>query len=73
MARTSANAPADVAVTVRAGTITAPDSVSPGWRRVRVDETDGEHIVVVFRLPAVPLQDDPKQNWWRDGAVALLP
>ena len=23
--------------------------------------------------PAVPLQDDPKQNWWRDGAVALLP
>lgn len=51
MARTSANALADVAVTVRAGTITAPDSVSPGWRRVRVDETDGEHIVVVFRLP----------------------
>ena len=23
--------------------------------------------------PSVPLQDDPKQNWWRDGAVPLLP
>lgn len=50
--RTAASAPADVAVTVRTGSIAAPDSVSPGWRRVRVDETDGEHIVVVFRLPA---------------------
>jgi hypothetical protein len=23
--------------------------------------------------PTVTFQDDPKQNWWRDGAVALLP
>ncbi len=23
--------------------------------------------------PAVTLQDDPKQNWWRDGVVALKP
>ena len=22
--------------------------------------------------PAVPLPDDPKQNWWREGAVALM-
>lgn len=43
---------ADVPVTVRTGSITAPDSVSPGWRRVHVDETEGEHIVIVFRLPA---------------------
>lgn len=40
-----------VLVSVRAGTIVAPDSVSPGWRRVRVDELEGEHIVVVFRMP----------------------
>lgn len=51
-ARTAASAPVDVAVTVRTGAITAPDSVRPGWTRVRVDETDGEHIVVVFRLQA---------------------
>lgn len=50
--RSAARPPADVAVTVRTGTITAPDSVRPGWTRVRVDETDGEHIVVAFRLPA---------------------
>jgi prepilin-type N-terminal cleavage/methylation domain-containing protein len=23
--------------------------------------------------PTVPFQDDARQNWWRDGAVALLP
>lgn len=41
----------DVRVTVRSASIMAPDTVSPGWRRVHVDEADGEHIVVVFRLP----------------------
>ncbi|QJR37618.1 hypothetical protein [Gemmatimonas groenlandica] len=51
-ATATANAGADVPVTVRAGAIVAPDSVRPGWARVRVNETDGEHIVVVFRLPA---------------------
>ena len=49
--RTDANAGAGVRVTVRTGAITAPDSARPGWTRVRVEETDGEHIVVVFRLP----------------------
>lgn len=51
-ARTPSGASVDVPVTVRTGTITAPDSVRPGWRRVAVDETEGEHIVVVFRLPS---------------------
>lgn len=40
----------DVLVTVGAGAITAPDSVRPGWRRVHVEEADGEHIVIMFRL-----------------------
>lgn len=52
VARPPAGTRADVSVTVRTGAITAPDSVGPGWRRVRVDETEGEHLVVVFRLPA---------------------
>ena len=51
-ARTKAIAPADVQVTVRTGAITAPDSVRPGWTRVRVEEAEDAHIVVVFRLPA---------------------
>ena len=41
----------DLSVTVRNGAISAPDSVRPGWTRVRVDETEGEHIVVAFRMP----------------------
>ncbi|MFN8580873.1 MAG: hypothetical protein U0163_07865 [Gemmatimonadaceae bacterium] len=48
----------EVQVAVRTGAITAPDSVSPGWRRVRVDETEGEHIVVVFRLPGTTTSGD---------------
>ncbi|WP_310571010.1 hypothetical protein [Gemmatimonas sp.] len=54
----SANAGADVSVTVRAGAIVAPDTVRPGWARVRVDEADGEHIVVVFRLPTTTTAAD---------------
>jgi len=23
--------------------------------------------------PSIPIQDDPKQNWWREGAVELVP
>src|SRR5262249_51470757 len=23
--------------------------------------------------PSLPIQTEPKQNWWRDGAVELLP
>lgn len=54
LARPPGASAADLLVTVRTGAITAPDSARPGWRRVRVDETEGEHIVVVFRLPATP-------------------
>lgn len=43
---------ADVMVTVRAGAITAPDSVQPGWTSVHVEEANDTHIVVFFRLPA---------------------
>lgn len=50
-ARPGATGSADVRVSVRTGVITAPDSVPPGWRRLRVDETEGEHIVIVFRMP----------------------
>jgi hypothetical protein len=38
-------------VTVRRGVMTAPDSVAPGWTRVRVEEAEDSHIVVAFRLP----------------------
>jgi hypothetical protein len=55
---TATRAAADVQVTVRTAAIVAPDSVSPGWRRVHVDETDGAHIVVVFRMPATTTTDD---------------
>ena len=41
---------ADVLVTLGTGTIAAPDSVAPGWRRVRVEEDGAGHILVVFRL-----------------------
>jgi hypothetical protein len=48
----SAAPTADVSVTVRNGGITAPDSARAGWAHVRVDELEGEHILVFFRLPA---------------------
>jgi hypothetical protein len=31
--------------------VTAPDSVRPGWTRIRVEEDRAGHIIVVFRLP----------------------
>jgi len=40
----------DVPVVVGGGTIEAPDSVGPGWRRLRVQEDGAGHIVVLFRL-----------------------
>lgn len=40
----------DIAVIVRDGNIAAPDSVDPGWRRLRVQEDGAGHIVVLFRL-----------------------
>ncbi|HKS06128.1 MAG TPA: hypothetical protein VJR92_07415 [Gemmatimonadaceae bacterium] len=46
------NAPAaDLTVSVRSGNIAAPDSIAPGWTRVRVEEDGVGHIVVAFRLP----------------------
>lgn len=41
-----------VLVRVSRNTISAPDTVAAGWTRVRVEERDGGHIVVLFRLPA---------------------
>jgi hypothetical protein len=55
--RSRVSTAADVQVTVRPASIVAPDTVSPGWRRVHVDEVDGEHIVVVFRLPDTTTAD----------------
>ncbi|MES2521655.1 MAG: hypothetical protein V4617_03070 [Gemmatimonadota bacterium] len=49
---------ADLLVAVRHGAITAPDSVSPGWTRVRVEEAEDAHIVVLFRLPANSTEQD---------------
>lgn len=50
--RSTADAANAVTVTVRQGTISAPNSSRAGWIRLRVAEVDGEHIVVAFRLPA---------------------
>jgi hypothetical protein len=41
-----------LAVSIKGGAITAPDSAAPGWTRLRVDEDGAGHILVVFRLPA---------------------
>ena len=39
------------AVSIKGGAISAPDSATPGWTRLRVDEDGAGHILVVFRLP----------------------
>ena len=41
---------ADVMFSVGRGALTGPDSVGPGWARVRVEEGRGGHRVVIFRL-----------------------
>lgn len=46
----SRKADADVRVSVRAGAVVAPDTITAGWQRVRVDEDGAGHILVVFRL-----------------------
>lgn len=43
-------AAADVTFSVSGGAITGPDSVDPGWARVRVNEDGAGHRVVIFRL-----------------------
>jgi uncharacterized cupredoxin-like copper-binding protein len=40
----------DLLVSVRAGAVSAPDSVTAGWTRLRVEEDGRGHILVVFRL-----------------------
>jgi hypothetical protein len=39
-----------VLVRVDAGSITAPDTIAPGWRLVRVEEDGAGHIPVIFLL-----------------------
>jgi hypothetical protein len=41
----------DLLVSVHVGGITAPDSIGPGWTRIRVEEDGAGHIAVIFRLP----------------------
>ena len=40
----------DILVSVARDTIAAPDTVNPGWNRLRVEEDGAGHIVVIFRL-----------------------
>ena len=40
----------ELPVTVRAGAVSAPDTVAAGWTRLRVAEDGAGHIVVLFRL-----------------------
>lgn len=47
-----------IVVTVAPGQVSAPDTVRPGWSRLRVEETGGGHIVVVFRLPDETVSSD---------------
>jgi hypothetical protein len=49
-------------VTVRRGTVAAPDSIRPGWTHVRVEEDREGHILVIFRLP--PATTDAEVASW---------
>ena len=42
---------ADLLVSVHAGSVSAPDSVTGGWTRIRVEEDGKGHILIVFKLP----------------------
>lgn len=57
-AATNLPASADVLFTVQGNTISAPDSVRPGWSRIRVAESGESHIVVLFRMPATSTAND---------------
>jgi hypothetical protein len=48
----------DLLVMVRGGAVTAPDSISAGWTRMRVEEDGAGHILVVFRLPEASTDAD---------------
>ena len=43
-------ASADVTFAVSDGAVTGPDSMAPGWTRLRVEEHGGNHRVVIFRI-----------------------
>lgn len=49
---------ADVTFAVRGSAITGPDSVGPGWSRVRVEEGGAGHIVVIFRVAGAATDAD---------------
>lgn len=51
--------PGELRVSVRSGAIVAPDSVAPGWTRLRVTEDDGGHIVVLYRLTGDAWSTEP--------------
>ncbi|HEY9518187.1 MAG TPA: hypothetical protein VIQ98_02975 [Gemmatimonadales bacterium] len=57
-AATVASPAPDLLVTVRTGTVSAPDSVAAGWLRLRVEEDGNGHILVVFRLPESAIDSD---------------
>lgn len=46
-----AGGPPPLLVSIKGGTISAPDSAGSGWTRLRVEEDGAGHILVVFRLP----------------------
>lgn len=48
---TPADSESPLLVSIKGGTIAAPDSTAPGWTRLRVEEDGTGHILVVFRLP----------------------
>lgn len=48
----------DLRVSVVVGALTAPDTVPPGWARVRVDEDGAGHIVVLFRISDIATDPD---------------
>jgi hypothetical protein len=48
----------DLRVSVGRGWIDAPDTLKPGWTRMRVSEDGAGHIVVLFRLPPAATDAD---------------
>ncbi|AMW06148.1 hypothetical protein GEMMAAP_17865 [Gemmatimonas phototrophica] len=49
---TPASSPTGVTIVARSGNLSAPDTVPPGWLPLHLEEAEGRHIVVAFRLPA---------------------
>jgi hypothetical protein len=55
---TSESDAVDLRVSVGRGWIDAPDTLKPGWTRIRVSEDGAGHIVVLFRLPPAATDAD---------------